>query len=376
MRLTVAVTRVYATDDQYGAEPRTSLPGTPVTLEDYPGAGSVGEIHFGAVPEEIVEAERGRRAVGQLMLQGLAGQTSDEASPDARFEEAMRGLDEPLFEAHNWYVTLVLRRTIELPDDDFSIVSYAFSREGWLGDDERRAEAKQPLDVLATIISVWDAGLLGNVVLEDRSLFFAEGKRATGAPVITDSGIGATVTRREESVRRFSDQVSLLQGVDLRPLAREGWLAGSAHWRVQSLQETDPWKRFLWSFVGLEVITNKLFERFRSEIVAGLRFADESAAEGAEQGGSTELPLHELVWSPDRTPLAAKFTVVALALFPEEADAEVARFRDLKRARDRLAHGALQEEGEVPVGLAVELLGKVVKAAVEQIVFPSNGPGR
>jgi hypothetical protein len=78
--------------------------------------------------------------------------------------------------------------------------------------------------------------------------------------------------------------------------------------------------------------------------------------------------LSELVWVKERAPLAAKFAIVAIVLFPTTATDEVKAFRRLKRARDELAHGALREEGDLPVGEVTDLLGRCVAAAVRRLV--------
>ena len=43
------------------------------------------------------------------------------------------------------------------------------------------------------------------------------------------------------------------------PVEIEAWLERDAHWRFQTLLETDPWKRFMWSFVALEVLSLPLY---------------------------------------------------------------------------------------------------------------------
>jgi len=42
------------------------------------------------------------------------------------------------------------------------------------------------------------------------------------------------------------------------------------------------------------------------------------------------------------------------ALFPENAGEDTQRFREVKRARDTLAHGVLRDEAELPVGRAAD----------------------
>jgi hypothetical protein len=136
-----------------------------------------------------------------------------------------------------------------------------------------------------------------------------------------------------------------------------------AHWRAQVLLERDPWKRFLWSFIALEVLTHKLYEHVRDDIVGRLGLRTET--------GQIEhaFPIEEMLWKPDRAPVASKFAMVADALFPDSAVDDATTFRDLKKARDRLSHGASRNEAEVPASQAFELLQKYVTGAVEKLVL-------
>src|SRR5207253_1725684 len=119
----------------------------------------------------------------------------------------------------------------------------------------------------------------------------------------------------------------------------------------------------LWSAVGLEIIIQKLYERFREQIVQRLRL------EGSEGVIEAPLPIPELVWADDRTPLLARFAYVAMALYPHSATADTDRFRTVKRARDRLAHGSLREEGELPLSEVVDLFDKYLAGALKHVTF-------
>jgi hypothetical protein len=171
------------------------------------------------------------------------------------------------------------------------------------------------------------------------------------------------ITAGEESLARLTKRLSALASVDLRAASNEAWLTRVAHWRVQVLTETDAWKRFLWSAVGLEILTQKLYERFREDIVARLRL------QGSEGTIRTPLPLHELVWSDDRAPLVARFAWVAVTLFPTTAADDTARFRKVKEARDNLAHGSLREEEELPGSDVVDLFSKYLDGALKHVTF-------
>lgn len=366
MKLAVSVVRVFGTNDQYGAEPRLRPAGVPLTYTGFPTADWSASVDFGPVPDEVIEAERGRRAIGCEMLHGLFGAVdAPGGAPAERVAAAYDEIDPAeLFGDFNWYVTLAVTRTFDVAEDSLGPGEFAFTRDAFELESEALRVGREALDLLCAVVStIVEPRLFRTLARDDRVLFYAEGRRPAGVPVITPGGIDLLVTAGEESVAKLGRRLSVLGAVDLRVATQEAWLTRISHWRVQVLTETDPWKRFLWSAVGLEILTQKLYERFREQIVQRLRL------EGSEGIIESPLPIPELVWADDRTPLLARFAYVAMALFPQSATADTDRFRTVKRARDRLAHGSLREEDELPLSEVVDLFEKYLAGALKRVSF-------
>jgi hypothetical protein len=229
------------------------------------------------------------------------------------------------------------------------------------------ADAREGLDILAAIAaSLVDPRVFSNLALDHRVLPFAVGKQSAGVPVLSAGGADLVIRAGEETLERLTVRLSLFSRIDPRHASQKPWLARTAHWYLQVLRETDPWKRFLWSFVGLEVLTHKLYAHFRTEVVERLRL---------NGGTAHQLPLAEFVWANDRAPLVTRFAMVATALFPNSAVEDVARFRKLTTARDDLSHASLRDEEALPVGEASELLGMYLTGALKKLVFGVDAEG-
>lgn len=271
------------------------------------------------------------------------------------------------FEDLNWYCTILVSRDVDVPDLDET--QFVFPRNAFDLADEAGKHAKRPLDLLTTVAaSVVDQRVFSDLVLDNRVLLFATGRRAAGVPVLTAGAIEAQVTRGDESLQKLATRVALLERLQPRRLAGADWLVAVAHGRVQALNERDPWKQFQWAFTALEILTHKLFAKFRANVISRLR------VDGIDE--VTSLPADALLPPRERTPLQARFAVVAIALFPETAGEDTSRFEALKSARDALAHGLVQDEAELPVSGTLGLLGKYVDGAIKQLLFdaPSNLP--
>jgi hypothetical protein len=137
-----------------------------------------------------------------------------------------------------------------------------------------------------------------------------------------------------------------------------------AHWRSQVLIETDPWKKFLFTFIGLEILTHKLFDQFRDPLVERLRLASSK-----DEIETASLPLAELILEPSRAPLRARFALVAIELYPETAADDTRRFAEAKTARDELAHGSLQSEAQLPIGMIEELFKRYLDGALKRLLL-------
>ena len=362
MIFTAWLVRIYGTRDQYGAEPRKEPSGSPLVYADYPDAGDRVMVFFGSVPEELVEAERARRAIGRVMLDGVLGGRWSDLSPQERIDAAMAEDETVPFQDHNWYVGIALQRSLEVEEFE-SMIDLVFPPDAMALGDTMAEELHDDMDLLAAVASAFvDESLFRELVLDDRVYLFAEGRRPAGVPVFSGSAEGQ-LTRTGEALEQLDRDIEALGKLDVRRASQATWLARAAHWRMQALLELDPWKKFLWSFTALEVLSHKIGDQYWSHVVERLQW------DGDDNPASARLEaLSELVWVKERAPLAAKFAIVAIVLFPTTATDEVKAFRRLKRARDELAHGALREEGDLPVGEVTDLLGRCVAAAVRRLV--------
>lgn len=362
MEVTILCARVYATDDKYGETSRERPAGAPLRFSNFPAAGEEVVIDLGPVPEEIIEANRVRRGIGGAMLSVLGG-SGEALTFQERVDRALsEGVADDL-EQREWYATVTLSRVVEVPDELVTDTDFAFVHPRSGLPDEFVAYAKSHIDAVVTIAStIIDPRVFGEVVLDDRVLIFIEDKRPGGFPVMRGSA-SLSVTRGGESVDQLQRRIDLLRGTDLSELASSG-LASVAHWRVQALRETDPWKRFSWTFLGLEMLTHKLSVRLRQTFLDRLALKD-----AGDQPIDGELPLDEVVWRPERMPLKARFAVVASILFPDSAREDTETFGELKDARDGVAHGTVRSESELPNSACETLFEKYLAGAIKHVIF-------
>ena len=117
MRVRLRFERVYGTSSQYGEISRASPPGSPILLDNYPLPGEQVTIYLGQPVEELYRTYQVARAGGFTLVQrNVSHESITEADEAATLRQCQT---EPLTEdlaRWNWYITIVIERTIEVPD--------------------------------------------------------------------------------------------------------------------------------------------------------------------------------------------------------------------------------------------------------------------
>ena len=117
MRVRLRFERVYGTKSQYGEHPRESPPGPPIVLDDYPLPGEQVSIYLGQPVEELYQTYQVARTGGfTLVRRNVLHEDITEADEAAMLQQArMEPFGDDLTR-WNWYITLVIERTVEIPD--------------------------------------------------------------------------------------------------------------------------------------------------------------------------------------------------------------------------------------------------------------------
>jgi hypothetical protein len=117
MRVRLRFERIYGTTSRYGENPRESPSGSPILLDDYPLPGERVTIYLGQPVEELYRTYNVART-GAFMLvrrnvlhEAITDTEEKEAVEQAQAEDLRDDLTR-----WNWYITIVIERTLEVPD--------------------------------------------------------------------------------------------------------------------------------------------------------------------------------------------------------------------------------------------------------------------
>jgi hypothetical protein len=332
-------------------------------LQDFPAPGERASIYLGAPHEETLTGIRVRRAIGTLILSWLSGRVEEGTQSEPAIERALeQDKEAPKPEDFHWWVTVIIERDIQLPDatlNEHNRYVWVASREALSAAEEFGAYAAPYLDLLATYASTVVSPSLFERVVDEGVFFVAAGREPFGWPELTASGEGNVIRPLEALDLPRLERV--LRAAAAALPAAHSWLRQIKTWRLAALKERDPWKKFQWTFLALEILANKLSDRFRKEVLDQLQLRG--------QGDASPSPaMDALVWGKERMPLQAKFALVALALSPATAADDVVTFGRIKKARDDLSHGQVDDPEVFPQQEAASLLERYLAAAVDRLL--------
>src|SRR5262249_12447037 len=151
------------------------------------------------------------------------------------------------------------------------------------------------------------------------------------------------------------------------------WLEIVIPWWLTALREEDPWKAFMQLFTGLELLHTSLVRRYYG------RVTQSPSVRTANQAALQRSPVLAALWETDpktkRSWVCARkdlsdrgeFAVLALALFPAQADADFATFDQIKSLRNAVAHGSRTiAQTSFPVSDVRELFQRYLDAALAE----------
>jgi hypothetical protein len=342
--------RIYGSESRWGDDLRWPPPEQPFESHGFPRDGWVGQVFLGEVPGEICRQIHARHALANAFLERLFGGASslDEAVQDGLTAESM-----PVYDEQAWYVALVVDMPCHLPEDPESDSAYQWWDSTTAAEIDKtfRVESDQALNALATQVGMAIEPLLFETRVSERDLFLilADDRPVSFFPRMSGSatasiGKGASNFPAAE----LRDRLGAM-GSGSRQIHQA--LRQAVGWWTASMSMTDKWQRFQAAFLALELLVGKMAPRYRDEVLDRLEF------DGLGKLGPS---LSELAISEDvkQMPLAARFAVVALALDPDNASQDLAEFKAVKKARDGLAHGAVQGVDDLPVGQIGTLVRK------------------
>ena len=328
-------------------------------MDNFPSPGEVAEILLGELPVNYFEAQRRKTALANLVLDSFLGRGIEFSEPWTMDNEIRSQLENkiavPVPKAYAWYVTISVRRAIEIQDD---LVTETAFRLVMLPAEQLRKFHKYATPYVdhltAAASTVIGIGFFENVILDEILLSGPNGI-VTRLPERHDFKMSARASvGKPIDALDLAGLLSLLSSRQLELYAKNRWLESAVHWYTAMLNEADRWKAFQYAFLSLEILINKVSGKLMNAVTDSFAF---KKSDGELLSG---ISMAELLESRS---LLSRFSVVALRLCPNTAQADVHTFKAVKKARNRFSHGDIRDGSELPLHSLKELCSRYLEAA-------------
>jgi hypothetical protein len=333
-------------------------------------------VYIGAPVAWVKEASALRRVMGHMFLSWFTG-TPVPADSEKGIAEALRQFDTTQQWEDIWYVTLVIEQDIMVPDT--AIIDNTFM---WLDGDvpvytmaEKFQQITLPhLDRLATLAStIISPDAFEKVVISDQVYFSSPGRKTFGWPE-SRANFHAQVSRSLDSLNLKTLEKRLQAGTSLPSDALE-WLKLVTPWWLAGLRERESWRAFAQLFTGLELLHSRLVKRYYPSVVNSARVASSDLTSRQSTPILLAIFDQKTNWKTlkacGKLRQRGEFAVLALSLFPSQADSDFNTFMEIKEVRDAVAHGEKTIDSTTfPVNELRSLFERYLDAAIQEHLAP------
>jgi hypothetical protein len=367
----IACWRVFGLERDYGDRPPSGWQKS-VVLDRDTGLELVATI--GEIPTHVIDSVRGRWAHGLYVLNSMfgndfAGKSAGEVQEILAEWEGSGSADEQVSKVRGYsslWLTLEVRKPVVIRIRP-SIRFLWLATPGTF--DELQEFSQSASDVLdaafIALLPELDPGLAPVQAMASRPIPYlvVDGRAAIAPPTFESKAHAGVRSERGWEEIAFSNIESAADGIAAgEGSGRDMWV--SPHrWLIAAMsQKDDALRSFLFAFVGLEALTNRLGRRIEKEVVASL---------GDELGFSMDA----LTWptpadgdQPWRN-LVYRFALLAVRLDRPSADHDIAEFKALAAERNGMAHGTIvpAQVDELPGDRAIALLRKYLGLVAREI---------
>lgn len=307
----------------------------------------------GQAPDETEHLRR-RHACGIMLANSLTGEVRRPgATPRQRFEAALSRVRAPAGLEGDGLI-LVVDCLVDVPDPTSRHIVELGDLAIGLGlideeDLQKRALVVRSIALTALALAGFEQPIGGGLLIGAFTL-------ASDAPderpiYVVNPSVNATITVQQRLMPE--------QALEAAEFARALLALPSNLVNVPRLlapsQETggDRLRCFLAAWAGLEIFTSAAFKPYEADFMGAVRAAVPS--------GTAPLVRRLQDVMSDKYRLADRFTIIAGALSPEDADADISLFRVLKKARDDFAHSMSSEPEALPLEETQRLLRKYLR---------------
>lgn len=357
--------RIYGAEKSYSGTAFECPTGTPLCLHNFIDNKTTIRLHIGDITQDLKDSIVVHQTLASnnpLIPNDRPRLTGDELIEIAL--EQYRG--KKLFKNKEWLVCIEAIVDVDIPEEELPLdgkhfwLDVNYARHTW---HKTKNKLKSSIDdIMGFVIPYIGEDFIGNVVMDH---YYYE-------PVAANTGI---YTYPEMAVSAQMWMTSSINTIDVEQISNKlkhlksqpkqlKFISTVRHWYLNTVNETDSWKLFLWSFWGLEVLAKKYLDRYYDQIKT-TNVKDQKIDTGMFL--FQEHVVQSLLPEKSRVPLAASFAIMSTVLSPDNSENDTKNFRSLAKLRNSLSHGEAINTDQIPAQAAQQLFHKYYKLALDDI---------
>ncbi|WP_414468383.1 hypothetical protein [Methanobacterium sp. ACI-7] len=237
----------------------------------------------------------------------------------------------------NFYVTIIIEKEVDISEEFFVNSKYF-----WLNDQKAlsldkqfRNYASDKADFIAATISIYISNWVFQKIAVNGIFFSAEGKQTFGVPVFQMNGEFNHILNGYE----LEDLFGFLNNMNSIPKCLEELLDLVMHYKVATLREKDPFKSFIFNFLALEILINKIFDLIPKTKLNDMNLIDFILSLDVNRSLTKEKWKNGKKRKSYLKNLGIKFAIISYLLSPGTALNDYNAFNGFKSIRNDIAHG-------------------------------------
>ena len=357
--------RIYGAEKSYSGTPFECPADTPLYLHDFIDNKTTVRLHIGDITDELKDSIIVNQALASNSP--LIPNDRPRLKGDELIEIALQQYrGKKLFKNKEWLVCIEAIVEVDIPEDKLPLngkhfwLDVVYARDTW---QETKKKLKNSFDdIMGFVVPYIGEDFIGDVVMEHyyydpidtKRGIYTSPEMTVSAQVWMQSSINAIdVEQISNKLRHLKSQPKQLK-----------FISTVRHWYLNTVNETDSWKLFLWSFWGLEVLAKKYLDRYYDQIKT-TNVKDQKIDTGMFL--FQEHVVQSLLPEKSRVPLAASFAIMSTVLSPDDSENDTKSFRKLAKLRNSLSHGEAINTDQIPSQSAQQLFHKYYKLALNDI---------
>lgn len=357
--------RIYGTEYYYGEKEFSSPKKNPIIMENYPNKGNISKIYLGDLPRDIKEVMIADDVIGKRTISALSG-NSDSEPLEQKIDKAIQSnINKNIFKSINWLITIEIIISFKIDS------KYQKNNRKYLWLDvvhsdrlfsNNKNKIQEKLNSILGVITPEIGEEFFQKIIKESHFFTSQNKELsfyTFPMPQTSMSVSSSKPMSRLKTQCLIENLNILQMLENNDLK---FLKNIQHWYLNTLNESDSWKVFLWSFWGLEVLSKYYSKKHYKDIF-------DEVEEFKNENSFSPIILQSLL--PQRNQgnlnLKASFSIMTAILAKEDSIEDIALFQEVSKVRNKISHGDIVLESELPEYKTQQLFYKYYKLTIQKI---------